>query len=191
VSDTPRLAEYRALRALISHRGTTRIVLLWAGIVAWAALLAVVLVWLPFPVMSALPLLVLVATFEGARTLHFGVERIGRYLQVFHEGGGDGDAGWEHVAMALGPRVPGPGGHPLGVPVLLAATVVNGLAVVLPGPLPAEWAAMLVLHLGFVAWMVACDRRMRAQRVSELREFERLRREAPASPSPQPPAPSP
>jgi hypothetical protein len=104
VTETSRLAEYRALRDLISHRGTARILLLWAGIVAWAAILCLVLIHLPFPVASALPLLVLVATFEGARTLHFGVERIGRYLQVFHEGRGPADAGWEHVAMAVGPR---------------------------------------------------------------------------------------
>ena len=175
MSDTPRLAEYHALRTLISRRGTTRIVLLWAGIVAWAALLLAVLVWLPFPAASALPLLILVATFEAVRTLHFGVERLGRYLQVFHEGNGPGDAAWEHVAMALGPRVPGPGGHPLGVPLLCAATLVNGLAVVLPAPTAAEWAPMLALHLAFVAWLIAGDRRMRTQRVNELDALQKIR----------------
>ena len=53
-------------------------------------------------------LLLLVATFEAVRTLHLGVERIGRYLQVFHEPEppAPGDARWEHVAMALGPGSP-------------------------------------------------------------------------------------
>lgn len=152
-------------------------VLLWAGVVAWAALLTAVMAWLPLPVAACLPLSVLIATFEAVRTLHLGVERIGRYLQVFHEPAtpeSDGP-GWEHVAMALGPRVPGAGGHPLGAPLILAATLVNGLAVVLPGPTPIEWRAMLVVHAAFAAWVVAGDRRMRAQRARELEALERIR----------------
>ena len=70
-------------------------------------------------------------------------------------------ARWEHVAMALGPRVPGAAGHPLGVPLFLMATLLNGLAVMIPGPQPVEWIAMLLLHLAFVAWMAVCDQRMR------------------------------
>ena len=93
--------------------------------------------------------------------------------------------------MALGPRVPGAGGHPLGVPVFLMATLLNGLAVMVSGPQRVEWVSMLVPHLAFVAWMAVCDRRMRAQRATELRELERLRRDGVTSPSPQPRAPSP
>ena len=43
------------------------------------------------------PLLVLAGTFEAVFALHAGVERIGRYLQVFH------DDTWEQTAMAFGP----------------------------------------------------------------------------------------
>ena len=41
------------------------------------------------------------------------------------------------------------------------ATLLNGLAVMIPGPQPVEWIAMLLLHLAFVAWMAVCDQRMR------------------------------
>jgi hypothetical protein len=149
----------------------------WTGLAVWAALLVAVLVTLPYPVAAAIPLLVLAAAFELARGLHLGVERLGRYLQVFHEqDASSGDAPrWEHVAMALGPRVPGAGGHPLALPFFLMATAVNGLAVIVPGPQPIEWATLLVPHLAFVAWMFVCDRRMRAQREQELAALTRLK----------------
>lgn len=173
--------EYRALRHAIAQRGTWRVTLLWAGTAAWAAALLAVLSWLPVPAAAAIPLLLLASSFEAARALHLGVERIGRYVQVFHEPEqpGEDDARWEHVAMALGPRLPGAGGHPLGVPLFVAATAVNLLAVMLPGPVPIEWAALLVPHAAFVAWMLVCDHRMRRQRAVELEQFERLRREGP------------
>jgi hypothetical protein len=192
VSSASHLEEFRALRYTIAQRGTTRVVLQCAGLLAWAAALLAVLVWLPVPVAAAIPLLILIATFEAGRTLHLGVERIGRYLQVFHEAdSARGDAAqWEHVVMAMGPRVPGVGGHPLGLPLFAMATVVNGLAVVLPGPQMIEWATMLVPHVAFVAWMLVCDRRMRAQRATELKAFQQLRsREVlpgPRVPSPEP-----
>ena len=187
--------EFRALRHVIAQRGTARVALQWAGLATWAALLIAVLVTLPYPVAAVIPLLVLAAAFELARGLHLGVERIGRYLQVFHEqdaSSGDGPR-WEHVAMALGPRVPGAGGHPLALPFFLMATVVNGLAVILPGPQPVEWATMLVPHLAFIAWMLVCDRRMRAQRATELAEPSpapaRARPRRAPSPSPSPASP--
>ena len=177
MAPTPQIEEFRALRDTIARRGTARVVLLWAGVAWWAVVLSGVLVWLPFPVAAAVPLLILVATFEAVRTLHLGVERIGRYLQVFHEPDppGPGDARWEHVAMALAPRVPGVGSHPLGVPLFLMATLLNGLAVMLPGPQPVEWIAMLLLHLAFVAWMAVCDQRMRRQREEELAALTRIK----------------
>ena len=98
-----------------------------------------VLAFLPFPVAAAIPLLVLVVTFEVIRPLHFGAERIGRYVQVFYEEEGEqgrslrDTPSWERVAMSFG-RVPGVGGHPLFVPIFFMATAVNYLGVILPGP---------------------------------------------------------
>ena len=57
------------------------------------------LVLLPYPVAAAIPLLVLVATFEVIRPLHFGAERIGRYLQVFYEEDGEPEPSLERHTL--------------------------------------------------------------------------------------------
>src|SRR5436190_14425060 len=104
-------SEYGSLRATIARRGTLRPVLMVAGLGVWGALLLAVLIAFPYPIGSVIPLLILVATFEAIRPLHFGAERIGRYLQVFYE---ETEAralkdtpSWERTAMAFGPTVPG------------------------------------------------------------------------------------
>src|SRR6186997_2646477 len=97
--------EYRVLRETIATRGTLRPVLALSGIAGWAMILTAVLVWIPYPVAAIIPLLVLLATFEVIRPLHFGAERIGRYLQVFYEEDGQPERklsetpSWERVAM--------------------------------------------------------------------------------------------
>src|SRR5689334_6299724 len=98
-------SEYLVFRKTIAHRGAIRPILAFAGFAVWASLLTVVLAWLPYPVASAIPLLILIVTFEIIRPLHLGVERIGRYLQVFYEERGEpdrplsGTPAWERVAM--------------------------------------------------------------------------------------------
>lgn len=150
-----------------------------AGIGVWAIVLTAVLVVLPYPVAAAIPLVVLAATFEAIRPLHFGAERVGRYLQVFYEEAGHPDRplhdtpAWERVAMRFG-HVPGVGGHPLFVPVFFLATVVNYLAVLLPGPVPIEMGVMAVPHLAFIAWLAVADRAMRRQRGIELARLRQL-----------------
>jgi hypothetical protein len=150
-----------------------------AGIGIWAVILTAVLVWLPYPVAAAIPLLVLAATFEGIRPLHFGAERVGRYLQVFYEEAGQPDRSlsdtpsWERVAMRFG-TVPGVGGHPLFVPVFFLATVVNYQAVLIPGPVMIEVAIMAMPHALFAGWLVAADRAMRKQREIELTRLREL-----------------
>lgn len=173
--------EYAALRETIRSRGGARPLAFLTGLIAWAVLLAGVLTWLPNPLASVVPLLVLAATFEVVRVLHLGVERIGRYLQVFYEERG-GSAptsppAWETTAMAFGPSVPGAGGHPFFLPLFLLATVVNYLGVLFPGPVPVELGALAFPHLAFVAWMVYCERGMRKQRALELARFRALRDE--------------
>jgi hypothetical protein len=174
-----RQSEYLVLRKTIAERGALRPILVLCGMGIWAGLLTAVLAFLPFPVAAAIPLLVLVVTFEIIRPLHFGAERIGRYVQVFYEE--DGDQGrslrdtpsWERVAMSFG-TVPGAGGHPLFVPLFFMATAVNYFAVLLPGPVPIEIGAMALPHLGFIAWLAASDRAMRAQRAIELARLREL-----------------
>lgn len=172
--------EFLVLRQTIQSRGGTRPLVLLSGISAWAVVLVAVLAWLPNPLASAVPLVLLAATFEVLRTLHLGVERIGRYIQVFYEespGGSPptGTPAWEHTAMHLGPSLPGAGGHPYFMAVILVAVVVNFLAVLFPGPLSVELSSMAVPHLTLIAWMVHCDRGMRTQRATELARYRALR----------------
>jgi hypothetical protein len=172
-------AEFAALRDTIRSRGGARILAFLAGFATWAVVLVAILAWLPNPVAAAIPLLVLVATFEVVRVLHLVVERIGRYLQVFYEeqtaDPGLGPPAWERAAMQLGPSVPGAGGHPLFLPLFLLATAVNALAVIFPGPLMIEAATMSVPHATFVLWMLYCDRGMRKQRATDLARYRALR----------------
>jgi hypothetical protein len=170
-------SEYLVLRRTIAQRGALRPILLVLGTGVWAVVLTAVLVALPYPVAAIIPLLVLTATFEAIRPLHFGAERIGRYLQVFYEE--DGEPGrplrdspsWERVAMHFG-KVPGVGGHPLFVPIFFLATVVNFLAVLIPGPVPIEMAIMAVPHVALLAWLWVAHRAVTTQREIEL---DRLR----------------
>ena len=175
-----RPTEYLVLRQTIAQRGALRPILVLCGLAFWAVTLIAVLALLPYPVAAAIPLLVLITAFEVIRPLHFGAERIGRYLQVFYEE--DGDPGrvltdtpsWERVAMSFG-VVPGVGGHSLFVPLFLIATALNYLAVLMPRPVTIELSAMAVPHLAFIAWMMAIDRAMRTQRAIELARLRELR----------------
>ena len=78
--------EYIALRATIRERGTAR-VCLFVGRHRrlGGARRSPRPRWRPRPIATLLPLLVLASMFEAVFALHVGVERIGRYLQVFHE----------------------------------------------------------------------------------------------------------
>ena len=181
--DRPRQSEYLVLRQTIAQRGTLRPVLVLCGIGIWAALLIAVLALLPYPVASSIPLLALVVTFEVIRPLHFGAERIGRYIQVFYEEAETANRplsdtpSWERVAMSFG-TVPGVGGHALFVPVFFIATAINYLAVLLPRPVAIELSGMAIPHLAFIAWLVASDRGMRSQRAVELARLRELLRQS-------------
>ena len=175
-----RPTEYLVLRQTIAQRGTLRPVLVLIGTAIWAALLIAVLAFLPYPVAAAIPLLALLVTFEVIRPLHFGAERIGRYLQVFYEEAGEQNRplsdtpSWERVAMSFG-AVPGVGGHPLFVPIFLLATAINYLAVLLRDPVAIELSTMALPHLAFIGWLVAVDRAMRNQRAIELERLRQLK----------------
>lgn len=173
--------EYASLRQAIAARGQLRTVLFVAGLAAWASVLVAIMVTLPYPLVSVVPLTLLASVFEAIRPLHLGAERIGRYLQVFYEerGAADGSLAetpaWERTAMAFGAAVPGAAGHPLFAPLFAVATLVNFMSVWVPGPLPVELTALAIPHLAFIIWLVVCDRRMRSQRTRELARYRQLR----------------
>ena len=79
------LHEFRSLRDAVASRGQLRVALTFAGLCVWAMVLTALVIALPYPIAAIVPLTVLLATFEAIRPLHFGAERIGRYLQVFYE----------------------------------------------------------------------------------------------------------
>ena len=105
-------SEFTVLRQTIASRGTTRIVLLPVTLLGWAALACQLLFVSDVPLASLFSLAVLVAGFEAIHALHVGVERIGRYVQVYYESREDGPR-WETTAMKVGPALPGGGIDPL------------------------------------------------------------------------------
>jgi hypothetical protein len=167
-------SEYSALRHTIAIRGTTRMALLPVTIIGWSALTTV---WLSFsapPLTAVLTLAVLVAGFEAIHALHVGVERIGRYLQVFYEIGPETPS-WETTAMAVGPTLPGGGTDPLFSAVFVSASAMNLLLVFLAAPVVSEVVVTVVPHLVFVARIVRARSAAARQRAVELESYRALR----------------
>src|SRR4051812_38697653 len=163
--------EYRTLRLTISQRGTAKVWIMVAGTIAWAALTMATATLASLPVATFLPLLVLAVTFEAIFSLHVGVERIGRYLQVFHE-----DAtGWEHTAMAFGRPLKGTGTDPLFVGHFLIAAVLNIVPAILAEPVQLEVTVVGSAHLLFVLRVVLAWRSAGRQRAADLKRFDEMR----------------
>jgi len=163
--------EYRALRQTISQRGTAKAWIFVAGMVSWGAFTMATAALASLPVATFLPLLVLAVTFEAVFSLHVGIERIGRYLQVFHE-----DAtGWEHTAMAFGRPLKGTGTDPLFVAHFLIATILNIVPALLAEPVQLEITVVGTAHLLFVLRVVIAWRSAGRQRAADLKRFEEMK----------------
>ena len=162
--------EFAALRATIRERGTVRMVLLPLTLGVWAGAAVATMAAIQLPIAALLPLLVLAAGFESIYALHINVERIGRYIQVFHEPAG----GWEHVAMAFGQRFPGRGPDALFSTLFLMATALNYLPVALGGTMP-ELVAGGLLHLVLAIHIGTARRRASTQRQKDLERFEAIK----------------
>jgi hypothetical protein len=188
LSDT----EYAVLRQTIAARGTARMVLFPVTIIAWATLALIVLTYSEAPVASLLPLAVLVAGFEAIHALHVGVERIGRYLQVYYENSENQNSEhrpqWETIAMAVGPALPGGGIDPLFTLVFASATFVNVIPAltVRPQPTATELGVIGALHLAVVIRIVRARGAAARQRAVELESFRALRAQIPKPKSQSP-----
>lgn len=170
---TPReLEEYKALRATIRERGTARVWVFIAGLAGWAALVVATTALTALPAAALLTLFFLAATFEAVFTLHVGVERIGRYLQVFHEAPED-RASWEAVAMAFG-SARGAATDPLFIVCFSIATVLNFTPVLMAGPQAAEVIGIGAAHLALLARMLAARRAAGGQRAADLARFREM-----------------
>jgi hypothetical protein len=186
-------SEFTALRATIASRGTARMVLAPVVVVGWASLAIVVVLFGDLPVAALPPLAVLVAGFEAINALHVGVERIGRYLQVFYEGT-PGAPAWETTAMAVAPRVRGSGVDPLFTVVFAAATILNMTTALVPEPTPLETLLLGGFHAAFLLRIARARQVSGSQRARDLRAFQEARlpknAERPAASPSQDPAAS-
>jgi hypothetical protein len=163
--------EYVALRQTIRERGTARVVLVPFVFVGWAACAIATAAFITVAVSTFIPLLVLAAGFEAIFSLHVTVERVGRYLQVFHER----DAGgWEHVAMRFGERFPGAGPDALFARLFVLAIAANFLPAALGG-VWLEVAIVAAAHLALIYRIRMAQRFAARQRADDLERFMALR----------------
>jgi hypothetical protein len=170
---TLRTAEFSALRAAISARGTTRIVIAATSVGVWAALSAALVLFSDLPLAVLIPFAVLVGGFEAVHALHAGVERIGRYLQVYYEEGPDAPQ-WETAAMAVGPALPGGGVDPLFSALFVGAAALNFATALSVAPIWQELAFLGVCHAGLVLRIVRARTAAAGQRAAELDRFKAL-----------------
>jgi hypothetical protein len=167
-------SEFTILRRTISSRGTTRIVLLPVTLLGWAALACQLLFVSDVPLASLFSLAVLVAGFEAIHALHVGVERIGRYVQVYYESSEDGPR-WETTAMKVGPALPGGGIDPLFTVLFASAAIVNLVPAMLPSPTRIEMGVIGVLHAAFLVRLVRARGAAARQRAVELESYRAIR----------------
>ena len=165
-------AEYDGLRATIRERGTLRIWVITVGLIAMSALVVALRGAHLSGAIALLPLLVLAATFEINFFVHTGVERIGRYLQVFHEERG-GTTGWETTAMNYGAKYPS-GLDPLFSILFAAAALLNFLSTLVVADEPGWMACSLAGHLGLAYRIVTARALASAQRALDLDRFRGL-----------------
>lgn len=167
--------EYSALRATIRERGTARVCVFAGGIALWAAIAIATAALAPTPVATLLPLLVLASVFEAVFALHVGVERIGRYLQVFYEADDPG-AHWEHTAMAFGrPKGAAASDALFSIPFLLAA-LFNAAPALVADPARVELVFIGGAHALFVLRLMVARDAAAKQRAIDLERFQQLKR---------------
>jgi|HubBroStandDraft_6_1064221.scaffolds.fasta_scaffold631660_2 hypothetical protein len=174
------LAEYDALRATIRERGSVRMWLILAGILGWGALAIGLWAAEVQGALTLVPFLAVAATFEISFFIYIGVERVGRYLQVYHEEDGQG---WEHIVMAYGKNFPG-GADPLFIPLFSAVAIVNFLGSLAAATRRPGWIVVsLFAHL-ILGWRFLTARRLAAtERALDLERFASLRKNASSSPT--------
>jgi hypothetical protein len=166
--------EFRALRATIQQRGTVRMLVVPLTFVGWAATAVATAAVITVAVSTLVPLLILVAGFESLFALHVNVERIGRYLQVFHE---SEDAGWETVAAQFSQRFPPAQPDPLFGRLFVLATSVNFLPAALGWENIPELVMLAALHLVFINRVRLARAFAAAQRDKDLERFLSLKQE--------------
>ena len=167
-------SEYTVLRHTIASRGTARITLLPVTLIGWALVAGTLALLGSIPAMSLFGLAVLAGGFEAVHALHVGVERIGRYLQVFYEGVADVPR-WETTAMSMGPALPGGGVDPLFTLIFTLATLLNLMAAIVPSPTRIELAVIGLMHGAFLVRLVRARWAATRQRAVDLESYRAVK----------------
>jgi len=167
-------SEFTVLRRTIATRGTARVVLCPVTFLGWSILGGTFVLFGDLPIASLFSLAVLVAGFEAIHALHVGVERIGRYVQVYYESGADGPQ-WETTAMMVGPALPGGGIDPLFTVVFACAAIINLVPAMLPSPTRLEMGVIGVLHAAFLVRLVRARGAAARQRAVELESYRAIK----------------
>jgi hypothetical protein len=185
--------EYIALRATIRERGTARVCIFAGGIVAWAAATIATAALASTPLATLLPLLVLASVFEAVFALHIGVERIGRYLQVFHETDPPAQpavpdtparpaspapparTGWEHTAMAFGRPAGAATVDALFTVPFLLASLCNVAPALIVEPARVELIFIGGAHALFVLRLLVARQAAGRQRAIDLARFQEMK----------------
>jgi hypothetical protein len=167
-------SEYTALRHTIASRGTARMTLLPVTFIGWALVAGTLTVLGNNPVTSLFPLMVLAGGFEAIHAMHVGVERIGRYIQVFYEGDSNGPL-WETTNMAVGPALPGGGVDPLFTVIFAVATLLNLVPAIVPSPTPLELSVIGLMHGAFLVRLVRARGAASRQRAVDLESYRAVK----------------
>jgi hypothetical protein len=171
------LSEFTVLRQTIAVRGTVRMALLPLTVLGWTAVAVAMLHEernTVSPLLSLVSLSVLIGGFEAIHALNVGVERIGRYLQVYYEGNADGPW-WETTAMAAGPGLPGGGIDPL-FTVMFTALLALNLTLTFPDlRTTTEYAVVLPVHAIFLIRLIRARGAAARQRAVDLETFRAVR----------------
>lgn len=168
--------EYLVMRQTIKDRGTVRMALVPLVFLGWAACAIATAAVITVAISTLVPLVVLAAGFEAIFALHVNVERVGRYLQVFHER----DGGWEGVAMRFGERFPRSGPDALFARLFVLTVSVNFLPAALGGTLP-EVLFVAAVHFALIYRIRQAQRFAASQRALDLERFAAIRDDATSS----------
>ena len=139
------------------------------GLVAWAAMSMATAALASPPIAVLLPLLILAAAFEAVFAVHVGVERVGRYLQVFYEDS------WEDAAMRFGRPSGAIATDALFSVPFLIATLFNIAPLTVASPIAVEWIFVGGAHALFVLRIIVARAAAGRQRAVDLARFQELK----------------
>jgi len=166
--------EFTVLRQTIATRGTARVILCPLTLLGWATVMGTESLHGDPTLAALISLVVLAAGFEAIHALHVGVERIGRYLQVFYEADGDGPR-WETTTMASGTALPGGGVDPLFTVLFACAVAVNLVPGLMASPTPVELGVTASLHVALLVRLVRARGAAGRQRAVELESYRAMK----------------